>query len=120
MPLGIVTGRPRHDAERFIAHAEIGGFFRAMVCMEDGPAKPDPAPVRLLLERLGVSRAWLVGDTPDDMRAALSAGVVPFGIVARGDAVNQAGIDQMTAALHQAGAVRVLDAVAQLEQLLVG
>ena len=42
--------------------------------MEDAPPKPDPQPVRLALARLGVERAWLVGDTPDDMRAARAAG----------------------------------------------
>ena len=77
VPFGVVTGRPRAQAERFLRKWGIAP--RALVCMEDAPAKPDPRPVRLALERLGVERAWLVGDTPDDMRAARACGVVPIG-----------------------------------------
>ncbi len=54
--------------------------------MEDAPLKPDPAPrSRLALARLGVTRAWMIGDTPDDVRAARAAGVVPLGVVAPGE-----------------------------------
>ncbi len=42
--------------------------------MEDATPKPDPAPVRLALERLGVATAWMLGDTPDDLAAARGAG----------------------------------------------
>jgi len=55
------------------------------VAMEDAPSKPNPAPVRLALERLGVRRAWMVGDTPDDMHAAAQAGVLPLAVAAPGD-----------------------------------
>src|SRR6185369_10857630 len=79
LPLGIVTGRPRADAERFLAASGIAGLVRVVVCMEDGPLKPDPAPVRAALRGLGVAHAWLVGDTPDDVRAARAAGVLPLG-----------------------------------------
>lgn len=113
LPLGIVTGRPRRDAQRFVGQAEIAGFFGAMVCMEDAPRKPDPAPVQLLLHQLGVQRAWLVGDTPDDMQAAAAAGVLPLGVVAPGDTAEETG-----PALLTSGAKRILTNVAELEQLL--
>lgn len=100
-PLGIVTGRPRGDAERFLAEHGIADCFQALICMEDAPAKPDPAPVRAALTALGVTRAWLVGDTPDDIRAARAAGVVPLGICAPGE--------DSAAALSAAGAARILD-----------
>ncbi|HZO15264.1 MAG TPA: aminotransferase class I/II-fold pyridoxal phosphate-dependent enzyme [Polyangiaceae bacterium] len=77
VPFGVVTGRPRAQAERFLQTWGIAP--RALVCMEDAPPKPDPKPVRLALEQLGVERAWLVGDTPDDVRAARACGVVPIG-----------------------------------------
>ena len=101
LPLGIVTGRPRADAERFLAHFEIAGCFGASVCMGEAAAKPDPAPVRLCLEQLGVTRAWMLGDTPDDIRAALGAGVVALGVNAPGE--------DATAALLAAGAARIVD-----------
>ncbi len=84
-PLGIVTGRPQAEAEWFLLRAGVARFFGAVVAMEDAPAKPDAAPVRLALERLGVRRAWMIGDTPDDMRAAAQAGVLPLAIAAPGD-----------------------------------
>ncbi len=84
-PLAIVTGRPRAEAEWFLERAGVAQLFGTLVAMEDAPAKPDPAPVRLALERLGVRRAWMIGDTPDDMRAAAQAGVLPIGVAAPGD-----------------------------------
>jgi histidinol-phosphate aminotransferase len=83
--LGIVTGRPRSDALRFLEAQGLAGRFDAVICREDAPLKPDPAPVRRALGALGVSRAWMVGDTPDDVRAARAAAVLPLGIVAPGD-----------------------------------
>ncbi|MEZ4239515.1 MAG: aminotransferase class I/II-fold pyridoxal phosphate-dependent enzyme [Myxococcota bacterium] len=80
--IGVVTGRPRADAVRFLEGAGLRPDV--LVCREDAPLKPDPAPVRLALARLGVQRAWMVGDTVDDVRAARAAGVVPLGVLAPG------------------------------------
>jgi len=113
VPLAVVTGRPRRDALRFLDEQGLVPFFRALVAREDAPLKPDPTPVRVALERLGASCAWMVGDTPDDVRAARAAGVVPFGVVAPGDERSAAAH-----ALLAAGAGRVVDDVAELlEQL---
>ena len=84
-PLAIVTGRPRAEAEWFLERAGVARLFATVVAMEDAPSKPNPAPVRLALERLGVRRAWMVGDTPDDMHAAAQAGVLPLAVAAPGD-----------------------------------
>jgi len=111
--LGIVTGRPRRDALRFLQHSRIDTLFDVLVCMEDAPRKPDPAPVSLALRRLGVERAWLVGDSPDDLRAARAAGVVPLGIVAPSD--DSAAV---VPGLYSAGAARVLATLDELEELL--
>jgi histidinol-phosphate aminotransferase len=113
LPLAIVTGRPRDEACWFLERASVADLFRAVVAMEDAPPKPDPAPVRLALQRLGAGRAWLVGDTPDDARAAAAAGVLPLGVVAPGD--DRAA---SSAALAQAGAARVLDDLAALLEVL--
>jgi len=91
LPLGIVTGRPRAEAQWFLERTGIAHLFGTVVAMEDAPAKPDPAPVRLALERLGVRRAWMVGDTPDDMHAAAQAGVLPFAVAAPGDEAPEGG-----------------------------
>ena len=113
LPLALVTGRPRAEAEWFLDRAGIASFFKAVVAMEDARAKPDPAPVRLALERLGVRRAWLIGDTPDDVRCAKQAGVLPLGVVAPGDDRSLAA-----AALRDAGAARVCDRLSDLLELL--
>jgi histidinol-phosphate aminotransferase len=113
LPLGIVTGRPAHDARAFLDRFGLGPLFRAVVTMEEAPLKPDPAPVRLCLDRLGVRAAWMVGDTPDDARAARGAGVVPLGVVAPGDEPAAT-----TAALLSAGAARVLPSLGSLLEVL--
>jgi len=113
LPLAIVTGRPREEAEWFLEREGLTDLFQAVVCMEDGPLKPDPAPVRTAASRLSVERAWMVGDTPDDIRAAAGAGVVPIGVVAPGpDPATSA------AALREAGAATVLAAVDDLMELI--
>jgi HAD superfamily hydrolase (TIGR01548 family) len=112
-PLAIVTGRPRAEAEWFLDRAGVAHLFGTVVAMEDAPAKPDPAPLRLALERLGVGRAWMIGDTPDDVRAAAQAGVLPLSVVAPGDEPAPTA-----AALREAGSARVLDALSDLLELL--
>lgn len=111
--LAVVTGRPRSDARRFLEEQDIANLISTTVCMEDGPSKPDPAPVRLALEQLGAKTAWMIGDTPDDMRAARGASVLPIGLVAVGD-------DQllMQSVLEAAGAARVIEEPNDLERLL--
>lgn len=113
LPLGVVTGRPRADAERFLKAAGLRDLFAVLVVREDAPLKPDPAPLELALRRLGVARAWYVGDTVDDAAAARAAGLVPLGVVAPGD-----DADVTRAALGAAGAARTLDSLDDLEDLL--
>jgi HAD superfamily hydrolase (TIGR01548 family) len=113
LPLGIVTGRPRADASRFLHEQAIAGLFSVVVCMEDAPSKPDPAPVASALRQLGVSTAWMVGDTPDDLRAAREAGVLPIGVGAAGDDRKRA-----TKMLTAAGAALVLKEPSDIEELL--
>ena len=113
LPLAIVTGRPREEAEWFLDKEELTELFPTVVCMEDGPLKPDPAPVQLARSRLGVERAWMVGDTPDDIRAATAAGVLPIGIVAPGP-----NPTATTAALRESGAATVLGTINDLLELL--
>ncbi len=112
--LGVVTGRPRADAERFLREQGVRGLFGAVVCREDAPLKPDPAPVRVALERLDARTAWMLGDTPDDVRAAAGAGVVPVGVVPPG------GGETVWTALAEAGAARIVKADADFGGLFNG
>lgn len=109
LPLGIVTARPRKDAIELLDRFDIGRFFDVVVTREDAPSKPDPAPVRLALERLGVRRGWMVGDTIDDLRAARGAGVVPIAVGTDGSER-----DPLTVA------ARVMNSVNELKEVLDG
>lgn len=113
LPLAIVTGRPRADARRFLDSSGFGPYFKVVICMEDAPGKPDPAPVRLALSRLGVAHAWMLGDTVDDVTAARRAAVVPIGVLAPGETAEVTG-----QTLLRAGAACVLDQAADLEERL--
>ena len=113
LPLAIVTGRPRAEAEWFLARAGIRDLVRTVVAREDAPNKPDPAPVLLALERLGATRGWMVGDTPDDARAARAAGVLPLGVAAPRESRSD-----VAPALVAAGAALVLDRLSDLLDVL--
>ncbi len=114
LPLAVVTGRPRSDVVRALERFGIADLFGAVVAREDAAPKPDPAPVRLALQKLGVRRAWLVGDTPDDVGAARAAGVVPLGVVPPG----QEDPESWASVLLEAGAARVLPGLETLLEVL--
>ena len=81
--VGVVTGRPRKDCMKFLKTHSLDEIFKISICMEDAPAKPDPKPVLLACEALGVdpSECIMIGDTPDDIRAAVSAGAIGYGVL---------------------------------------
>jgi phosphoglycolate phosphatase len=79
-----------NKASRFVAphlrHAGLADCFDATIGGDDAMAKkPDPAPLRLAAQRLGVdaSRLLMVGDSGNDALAARAAGcpvvIVPYG-----------------------------------------
>ena len=110
-PIAVVTGRPRSDAEEFLERFGLLEKVSALVTRDEAPLKPDPASVRLVLRMLEVSRAWMLGDTPDDLEAARAAGVVPIGVVAPGDDPERTRSSLRAAAL-------ILESTVKLEGLL--
>jgi histidinol-phosphate aminotransferase len=110
-PLAVVTGRPRSDAVEFLERFGLARGLAALVTRDEAPLKPDPAPIRLALETIGVTRAWMLGDTPDDLAAARAAGVVPIGVVGAGD-------DPGKARDRLRPAARILDKTTDLEEML--
>lgn len=111
--LGIVTGRPRRDAEQSLRHHGISKAFDLLVCREDAPLKPDPAPIQLALSKLGARHAWYVGDTPDDVIAARRAEVIPIGHLAPGTCSNK-----VIPTLLKNGASRVIRSLHELLEIL--
>ena len=81
--VAIVTGRPRKDCVTFLKTHGLTDLYPVSICMEDAPAKPDPKPVLLACEQLGLSpsECIMIGDTPDDIRSAVAAGSVGWGVL---------------------------------------
>ena len=74
----LVTSRMRGSTERALAHFGIDGFFDEVLTADDTTIfKPDPAPIFLILDRLGSKpeNAIFIGDTNHDIEAGLAAGV---------------------------------------------
>jgi HAD superfamily phosphatase len=103
--LGIVTGRSRHEARLVLDAWGVRDRFLTVIAMEDarGRIKPDPYPLRKAMKELHANRCVYVGDTVDDIEAALRAGCTPVGVV-------PAGMGNLTDgnALGRKGAVAVL------------
>lgn len=82
-PLAIVTSKSGPVADLAFDVLPLRQYFATMVASEDTEHhKPDPAPVRLALERLGVDAegAVMVGDSPFDLQSGLSAGARAIGV----------------------------------------
>ena len=77
--LGIVTSKAMRGTEKSLAACRIPlEWFEVIVTADEPvPHKPDPAPVRLALDRLGAaaSVASFIGDSVWDLRAGRAAGV---------------------------------------------
>jgi hypothetical protein len=67
----------------FVNRGRLEDLFPVMICMEDGPPKPHPGPVLAALKQLNVSahEAIMLGDTVDDIVAAVRASVPVFGVM---------------------------------------
>jgi HAD superfamily hydrolase (TIGR01549 family) len=76
IPIGILTRNTRQNAA-YVAHKHAL-HFDAMVCREDGPAKPDGFGVRRLCEQFGAhpAQTLVVGDFKHDLESARNAGAV--------------------------------------------
>jgi pyrophosphatase PpaX len=76
--LAVVTSKGEPLAHRGLAHVGLDGFFDVVVGLESCTRhKPDPEPVRIALDRIGIGpeAAAFVGDSPHDMAAGRAAGV---------------------------------------------
>lgn len=80
---GIVSSGDGRRVRRELEVLGVAGFFEAVVCGGDtARRKPDPEPLHVALERLGLGpgQAAYVGDSPEDVRMARAAGVFSVGI----------------------------------------
>jgi len=80
VPLGVVTHCQGYLTGPVLESLDLEDRFDAVVCCSDETGwKPDPQPVELAMEQLGVAgnghRGVLVGDGPQDIGAAWNAGL---------------------------------------------
>lgn len=77
--LGLVTGNVEGGARRKLAAAGLGEVFRVGAYGSDAEARDNLPPVALRRAerhgfRFGASEVWVIGDTPDDIRAGRASG----------------------------------------------
>ena len=74
--LAIATGKTRKGLDRALTQQGVARRFVASRCADEGPAKPDPAMLLHLMERVGASRdkTLMIGDTTHDLELAQRAG----------------------------------------------
>lgn len=100
-PQGVVSNKQGPLLRAEAVHLGWAGRFGALVGAGDAAAdKPDPAPMLMALEAMGVrpsSAVWYVGDTAMDMQAARRAGFVA---VLLGDAAHDGGVATAAPDLH--------------------
>ena len=84
VPMAIVTSRMRRATLLGLDICGLTRHFEVIITPEDvRNAKPDPEPVLLALERLGVpaAEALFVGDSPHDVAAGRAAGTRTAGVL---------------------------------------
>lgn len=92
LPMGVVSNKQGPLLRREAAHLGWDAYFGPLIGAGDAAAdKPNPAPIFMALEALGLKASkaiWYVGDTALDMQAARAAGV---SAVLMGDAAHDGG-----------------------------
>lgn len=84
IPMAVVTSGQREVAEKLIHPSGISKYFKFLVCQEDTlKHKPDPEPVLLAAQKLGVrpEACLYIGDQPYDVISARSADMNVLGAV---------------------------------------
>jgi HAD superfamily hydrolase (TIGR01549 family) len=80
IPVALITRNSRRSVQTVLKRQ--GLTIDPCITRDDAPHKPDPAPLRLAIQRLRENhsqidekRVWMVGDGQYDIEAALAAGV---------------------------------------------
>lgn len=107
LPMGVVSNKQGPLLRAEAAHLGWDRHFGPLIGAGDAAAdKPNPAPIFMALQSLGLSPApdiWYVGDTALDMQAARAAGVraVLMGDASHDGGIAVAGADQIFTNCHE-------------------
>lgn len=87
--LGIMTGRPIEEAIIPLRKNSAEKYFQIIIGMEDceGKGKPDPFGLNLAMQKLGIEKEnciCYIGDSIDDVKAAVNAGIPAIGCMPAG------------------------------------
>jgi phosphoglycolate phosphatase len=104
--VALATNKPRKTTLLVLEALGLMPRFTAIAAGGDGPLKPHPFVVELVLGQLAVDPrdAWMVGDGPQDVGAGKAAGTATIGVLegfvdpAR---LREAGPDVLLATLHE-------------------
>lgn len=110
LKLGLMTRRPRKDAEWSLDRHGLRDLVGALVSSEDAPAAGAPA---VVMSRLGCEAAWMVARSPGEVAAARAAGAIPIGLAEGGE-----GRTDASGELERAGAARVLRGLSEIEEMI--
>ena len=83
LSLALVTNAPEENAQTMLLALELREFFDEVVLSDEvGPVKPDPAPYRAALDRLGVApeEALAFEDSTSGIASSVGVGIPTVGI----------------------------------------
>ena len=86
--LALVTNAPQENVEAILLALKLGEFFDEVVLSDEvGSVKPDPAPYRVALDRLGVrpEAALAFEDSTSGIASSVAAGIPTVGIASTQD-----------------------------------
>ncbi len=81
--LALVTNAPEENVEAILLALELKEFFDEVVLSDEvGPVKPDPAPYKAALDKLGISpeQALAFEDSTSGISSSVAAGIPTVGI----------------------------------------
>ena len=110
--LAIATGKTRAGLARALDSLGLAKQFDASRCADETEPKPSPKMLLELADMLQTRPAWMmmVGDTTHDLQMAEAAGAAAVAVTHGA---------HPAAALHQAGALAVVDSLEELQQWLM-
>ena len=88
MKIALVTNAPEENVETILLALELRDFFDIIVLADEVEAvKPDPAPYRAALEKVGVpaERALAFEDSVSGISSSVAAGIPTVGIASSQD-----------------------------------
>jgi len=83
LPLAVITSKMHEFAMMGLRSFDLEDFFEFLIGPDDCPIhKPEPEPLLLAAERLGLDpkNCVYIGDSPYDMQAAVAAGMRALGV----------------------------------------